>query len=171
MSDAICNWLLAHHVHPLVVVAILSALPVSELRGGIPAGVLVMKLPVWQTVPLAVVTNVAIVVPVLLWAEPVANRLRRFRVLDRFFTWLFDRARRKSVIVRKYGILGLTLFVAIPLPMTGAWTGALIAVILGINFWKSLLCVTLGVVIAATVVTLVCTGALEALRFLVPQPP
>lgn len=170
MSEAICEWLRVHHVNPLAIVAILSALPVSELRGGIPAG-FVLGLPTWQIVMCAVAPNIAVVVPILLWAEPAANRLRRFRALDRFFTWLFDRARRKSAVVEKYGIFGLTLFVAVPLPVTGAWTGSLIAVVLGLNFWKSLLCVALGVIIAATVVTLICTGALEALQFLLPSGP
>ncbi len=143
-----------------LIVATLSMAPVSELRGGIPAG-LVMHLPLTVVLPLAVLANIVAVIPVLLWLEPLVEVLGRVRVLGRFFDWVFGRARRRSEIVDRYGVLGLTLFVAIPLPVTGAWTGAVIAVLMGLPFWRSLACIALGVLIASVLVTLGCLGLLQ----------
>ncbi len=143
-----------------LIVVTLSMAPVSELRGGIPAG-LVMHLPLTVVLPLAVLANIVAVVPVLLWLEPLARMLGRVRLLGRFFDWVFGRARRRSEIVDRYGVLGLTLFVAIPLPVTGAWTGAVIAVVMGLPFWRSLACIAFGVLIASVLVTLGCLGLLQ----------
>ncbi|MGD8238493.1 MAG: small multi-drug export protein [Armatimonadota bacterium] len=162
MSEAIQEALRGWGIPPDLIVIILSALPVSELRGGIPAG-FVLDMPVWRTFLFAVVANVLSVVPILLWAEPAARTLGRWPPLGRFFDWLFARARRKSGIVDKYGVFGLALFVAIPLPVTGAWTGSMIAVVLGLDFYKSLGCVILGVLIAGVVVTLASLGVITFL--------
>jgi uncharacterized membrane protein len=143
-----------------LVVVIMSMLPVSELRGGIPAGVL-LHVPLWRTIPLAIIANVLAVVPFLLWFDAIVRALSRWRIAKRFFDWVLARARRKSGIVDKYGPIGLTLFVAIPFPATGAWTGAIIAVLRGLPFWRSLTCIALGVAIAATVVTLACLGLVQ----------
>lgn len=143
-----------------LIVATLSMAPVSELRGGIPAG-LVMHLPLAVVLPLAVLANIVAVIPVLLWLEPLARTLGRVRLFGRFFDWVFGRARRRSKIVDRYGVLGLALFVAIPLPVTGAWTGAVIAVLMGLPFWRSLACIALGVLIASVLVTLGCLGLIQ----------
>ncbi len=156
LQEALHNWGIPRDL----IVVLLSAMPVSELRGGIPAG-FVLDIPVWRCFLLAVVANVLSVVPILLWAEPAAKFLGRWAPLGRFFDWLFARARRRSGIVEKYGVFGLTLFVAIPLPVTGAWTGSMIAVVMGLNFYKSLACVTLGVLIAGVVVTLASMGVIS----------
>ena len=143
-----------------MVVIVLSLLPVSELRGGIPAGIL-LHVPLWRILLLAITANVMAVVPLLLWFDPAVRVLGRVRLLKRFFDWILGRARRKSKIIDRYGVFGLTLFVAIPLPVTGAWTGAIIAVVRGLPFWRSLACISLGVCIAATVVTLACLGLVQ----------
>jgi len=77
-----------------------------------------------------------------------------------FFDWLFDRTRRKLTgRVEKYGYWALTLFVAVPLPVTGAWTGALAAFVFGLPKKKALLAIFVGVCISATIVTLVTVGS------------
>ena len=84
----------------------------------------------------------------------------------KFMSWVFARARRQSSTVEKYELPGLTLFVAIPLPFTGAWTGSIVAFLLGIKFWPAFLHITLGVLIAGVIVTTLCllgwTGAIIA---------
>jgi len=159
MAESIQEALQQWGIPRSLIVIILSALPVSELRGGIPAGIL-LGLPWWRTFVLAVIANVLSVVPILLWAEAAANKLGRWPPAGRFFDWLFARARRKRGIVDKYGVFGLTLFVSIPLPVTGAWTGSMLAVVLGLDFYKSLGCVILGVLIAGVVVTLASLGVI-----------
>jgi uncharacterized membrane protein len=159
MSEAIQDALRGWGIPRDLIVIILSALPVSEVRGGIPAG-LVLGMPLWKTLVLAVVSNILAVIPLILWGDAAAKWLGRWRPLGRVFDWLFARARRKSDIVAKYGVLGITLFIGVPLPGTGAWTGGMIAVVLGLDFGKSLVCVILGVLIATVIVTLASLGVI-----------
>jgi uncharacterized membrane protein len=159
MSEQLQEALSSAGVPPILVVAILSALPVSEIRGGIPAG-LALGLPLWRTLLFGVPCNVLSVVPVLLWFEPASKYLGDKPVIGGLIRWLLRRARKREAAVRKYGVFALTLFVAVPLPVTGAWTGSIVASVFGLEFWRSLLCVVLGVCIASTIVSLVCLGVL-----------
>jgi uncharacterized membrane protein len=89
---------------------------------------------------------------------PAERFLRRWHSFDRFFTWLFARTQRRSGLIRRYGRLGLVLFVSIPAPMTGAWTGSVAAYLLRLPLGQAVLCIILGIVIAAAIVTLAATG-------------
>ncbi len=150
---------------------VLSAFPLTELRGSIPIAWTVMRdawaWPWWKTYLLAVGGNL-LPVPFILWfLEPVTGFLRRWMVFDRFFDWLFDRTRRRAgEKIRKYQALGLMLFVAVPLPVTGAWTGALAAFLFGVPRKSAIPSIALGVAVAGIVVTLVVSGAIAGLDFL-----
>jgi uncharacterized membrane protein len=159
MSEQLQDALSAAGVPPVLVVAILSALPVSEVRGGIPAG-FALGVPLWRTLLFAIPCNVLSVVPVLLWFEPASKYLGDKPLIGGLIRWLLRRARKREQAVRKYGVLALTLFVAVPLPVTGAWTGSIVASVFGLDFWRSLLCVVLGVCIASTIVSLACVGVI-----------
>jgi len=139
-------------LHPLVKVAIVSALPIFEVRGGIPLGIH-WGLPLAQILPVAIAANVLIVVPVLLWFNPIADWLMERGIMTGIVRRLIARARSKKPMVDRYGVFAVTLFVAIPLPVTGAWTGALVASVFEMNFWRALACMFLGVVIASAIVT------------------
>jgi uncharacterized membrane protein len=108
----------------------------------------------------AVLGNLVPVVPLLLLLGPVSQRLSRYPLGARFFNWLFARTRRRGRTVEKYETLGLMLFVAIPLPVTGAWTGTAAAFIFGIRFRWALPAIVAGVCVAGVVVTLVTQGIL-----------
>ncbi|MCG8429981.1 MAG: small multi-drug export protein [Candidatus Omnitrophica bacterium] len=137
-------------------VMILGALPVSELRGAIPLGLYYgFGLP--KTFLLAVAGNLVPVVPLLILLEPVSNGLRRFPLWARFFEWLFERTRRRAETVQKYEALGLILFVAVPLPVTGAWTAAVAATLFKIRFRYAFWAIVCGVLIAGGVVSTLCT--------------
>ena len=138
-------------------VILVAALPVSELRGAIPLGI-AGGMPVLKTYLLAVAGNMIPVIPLLLFLEPVSGKLRRFRVWDRFFEWLFGRTRRRGKMVEKYEALGLALFVAIPLPVTGAWTGCVAAFLFGIKLRYALPAIICGVLVAGIIVTLLSLG-------------
>ncbi|MFC1530422.1 COG2426 family protein [Gemmatimonadota bacterium] len=143
---------------PEVITMIIGALPVSELRGAIPVGVTLGDLS-WQSAWLfAVIGNALPVAPLLFGLEPVSNWLRRWAVWERFFTWLFARTRRRGRLIEKYGAWGLILFVSIPLPVTGAWTGCAAAFIFGIKPARALPLVLGGILIASVVVTLAVQG-------------
>lgn len=138
---------------PLLVVAILSATPISEVRGGIPVGLCYYQLPLATTLLVAVLANVLAVVPVILGFNWAAERLESKPVLGKLVTRLIHRARSKEALVNKHGVWALALFVAIPLPITGAWTGATIAAVFGMNFWRALFCMFVGVLVASVIVT------------------
>lgn len=141
-------------------VFITAMLPVLELRGGIPLGLIYYDMGIIKTYLIAVAGNFVIVPPLLYLLEPVSNYLRRNRVFDRFFTWLFARTRRRGKLVEKYEAIGLTLFVAIPLPVTGAWTGAIAAHIFGVRRRYAMICILFGIMIAGVVVTLASKGVI-----------
>jgi len=85
--------------------------------------------------------------------DPLSRYLSKFSRPRKFFEWLFSRTRKRSQIVERYKMLGLAAFVAIPLPVTGAWTGAIAAFLFGIKFKHAIWAILLGVLIAATIVT------------------
>lgn len=143
---------------------IVAALPVSELRGAIPLGI-AMNQPVAQTFILAVIGNLIPVIPLLYLLEPVSSVLRRFRLWRGFFEWLFERTRKKAALVQKYEALGLMLFVAVPLPITGAWTGCVAASLFKIKLRYALPALVLGVLIAGCIVTCLTLAGKRALHF------
>ncbi|MBP7217087.1 MAG: small multi-drug export protein [Candidatus Omnitrophica bacterium] len=137
-------------------VMIVGALPISELRGAIPLG-LAWGMPLVKASVLAVIGNLIPIIPGLFLFEPVANALRKFKIWSRFFDWLFERTRKKAGTIEKYEALGLALFVAIPLPMTGAWSGIIAATLFKIKFRYAFLAISAGVIIAGLIVALLCT--------------
>ncbi|HJH31528.1 MAG TPA: ligand-binding protein SH3 [Methanosarcinaceae archaeon] len=135
---------------------LISALPFSELRGAIPLAIGVYGLDPVTAYCLAVIGNMLPVIPLLLFLDPVSTYLRRFKVWDVFFSWLFTRTHRKhSKKFERYGLIALTIFVAVPLPVTGAWTGCAAAFVFGIEFRHALLAILAGVMIAGIIVTAV----------------
>jgi len=136
---------------PLVVVAI-SALPIVELRGAVPVGHMMGMNP-WLVYVLAVLGNMIPVPLILLFLGPISKFCMRWRVGKLFFEWLFARTRRKSASIEKYETLGLAIFVAIPLPVTGAWTGSMAAFLMGIKFHHAMWSILLGVMIAGVIMT------------------
>ena len=146
---------------------VIATLPVSELRGAIPWALTVGGLQWQEAYFYAVLGNFLPVIPLLLLLEPVSLRLRKYSIWDRFFSWLFERTRRRSRVVEKFEVLGLILFVAIPLPVTGAWTGTVAAFLFGIRFRLAVPAVLAGILIAGVVVTLASLGVLGAVSHFV----
>jgi uncharacterized membrane protein len=143
---------------------ILTAMtPISELRGAIPLALFELGMSPVQAYIYSVIGNMLPVTPLLLFLEPVSNWLRRYRSFDRFFDWLFARTRRYNDRMEKYGALGLASFVAIPLPMTGAWTGCAVAFVFGIRFKYAFPTILAGVLVAGVIVTLWYMGLLVIL--------
>jgi len=143
-----------------VVVVTISALPIAELRlaipfalGLIPSTVYPQSLP-WQYALLIAIGGNLIPVPfILLLFNTISKRLSKIGIFKRWFDWLNERTRRRGKIIERYKRIGLVLFVAIPFPVTGAWTGSLAAIIFGIKFKHALLSIFIGVCIAGAIVT------------------
>lgn len=149
-------------------VFLLSALPISELRGGIPLGIGVFRLNPWLVFSVAILGNLAPVIPILLFLEPISNWLgKKSSFFKNFFQWLFERTRKKhSDKMERFGALGLAIFVAIPSPGTGAWTGCLIAFLLGMRFRYAFGAIVSGVIGAGILVTTVSLGFFNIFRWL-----
>jgi len=137
--------------------------PIGELRLAIPLALGSFKLSVAEAFTLSVLGNMVPVVFLLLFLDPVSNFLsKRFEFWRRFFDWLFARTRRKiKGHWEVYGYIALVVFVAIPLPLTGAWSGVAAAYLLGIPFWRALGLVFCGVLIAGVAVTLASLGVMR----------
>lgn len=147
-------------------VFLLGALPVSELRGAIPTG-LALGLPFKKVILLAVCGNLLPVIPMLFLFGPVSKRLRDLRPWKKFFDWFFERTREKSDLIQKYEALGLAIFVGIPLPMTGAWTGCAAATMFKMKFRYAFISITAGIFMSAAIVTAVCLFGRGAFSFFV----
>ena len=138
---------------PELVTLLIGALPLAELRGGIPAG-LALGLSMRKAFFWACLGNLLPIAPTLLLLQPVSNWLRQWPLWKRFFDWLFTRTEKKADLVRKYEALGLALFVAVPLPMTGAWTGCVAASLFKLPFRLAFLSISAGVLGAGVLVSL-----------------
>ena len=141
-----------------------SMLPIIELRGAIPLGA-ALGLPWWQNYLIAVVGNMLPVPIILLFVKAVLNWMVKCRVklFNKIANKMFEKADKNREKIEKYAFWGLTLFVALPLPATGAWTGTLVASLFDMKFWKSLLAAFIGVLIAGVVMTLISYGAVAAI--------
>lgn len=142
---------------PWLATMLMAMIPLSELRGAIPVAHLSFHMPLWQAFIFAVIGNM-IPIPFILWFLGPASRwlMEHSKLMDRFFNWLFARTRRKlQKQYELYAELALMVFVAIPLPFTGAWSGAVAAFIFDIPFKKALFWIFLGVLGAGCAVTAV----------------
>jgi len=137
-----------------------SMIPWIESRYVIPYALWEFHWEFWQVFPLAILGNMLPIPFVLLFFKFVEKFLRKFRFWTKGIDWLFKRTReRADGKIIKYEYLGLIMFVAVPLPFTGAWTGSLIAYLFDLKFSKSVLTILLGVIISATItVILYSTG-------------
>lgn len=153
-------------VFPKAVSTILIAmLPIFELRGSIPIAIGTLDLPWWKAYIYSVIGNMIPVPFILLLLKHVVSFAKRFGPGKRLFDWIFERTRRKTEEkIKKYEGIALIFFVAIPLPVTGAWTGAIAAWLFDIEFERSVFFIFIGVLTAGVIVTVVWYGARELLH-------
>ena len=141
---------------------LLSMVPVLELRGAIPIGV-ANGLNFWVAIGVSIIGNLLPVPFIMLLARRVFNWLRDSRLFGSKIVWLERRAHLKGRIVRRYRLPGLVVLVAIPLPGTGAWTGALVASLLDIRLRSAMPAILLGLMIAGGITTAVTLGLIHLL--------
>jgi uncharacterized membrane protein len=147
---------------PWLTTVIIAMLPVIELRGSIPIAIGYFSMDPVESYILSVIGNM-IPVPFILWLlGPVERLIRATGLFEKTFNRFSDSAvRRTSRSIEAYKFLGLAVFVAIPLPMTGAWTASLAAYILRTNKKDAIPAIFLGVIIAGVIVTLASMGILS----------
>lgn len=158
MIEAIENFLLKKLGKHLCVL-ICSMIPIIELRGAIPLGA-VLKLPFWQNYLISVIGNMLPIPVILLFVGAVLRFMQRCRVklFNKISGFIFKKAEKHRPKIEKYSFWGLFVFVAIPIPGTGAWTGSLVAALIGMKFWKAMLSVFLGVLTAGLIMSALSYG-------------
>lgn len=141
-----------------------SMIPIIELRGAIPMGAAFNAtlggMPFWFTYLLSVVGNMLPIPFILLFVKKVIKwmSVSRVKLFNKVANYLLNKVEKKRDRIEKYSFWGVCLFVAIPLPVTGAWTGSLVAAMIDMKFWKALLSCLLGVMIAGVIMTLISYG-------------
>ena len=143
----------------IIGITFISMIPIIELRGSIPVG-FVMGLPWYASLICSIIGNMLPVPVILLFVVKVFEFMKKHNILTKFVNKMEQKAMNRSEKVSKGEFWGLMLFVAIPLPGTGAWTGALIAALLKMNRRDSFLSILFGVIIAGTIITLGTYGVL-----------
>lgn len=138
-----------------------SLIPIIELRGAIPLGT-ALGLPWWQNFFLSVVGNMLPVPIILLFVKKVLASMAgcKIKFFNKVANYIYAKAEKNRSKIEKYSFWGVALFVAIPLPATGAWTGSLVAAIIDMKFWKAVLSALVGVIIAGIIMSLVSYGVL-----------
>lgn len=152
----------------IIYAIILSMLPISELRGGLPLAIVYANqhnIPVALVFSLIVLANILVIFFVFYFLDNIHHLLLRIKSYKKFFEFYISKIQKKvDKFEKKYsamGFLALTLFVAVPLPATGAWSGVLIAWLLDLDRKKSILSIALGVAIAGVLVLIGTLGFLK----------
>lgn len=159
MTDALANWFVTslHGVPPLLIVFIISMIPILELRGGFIAAAL-LKINILQAIPVCILGNLLPIPFILLLITPIFKWMKNTKLFRPMVEKLEAKSLAKSDQITKYEFWGLAIFVGVPLPGTGGWTGALIASLLEINFKKSILSIFIGLLIATTIMCSITYG-------------
>lgn len=148
---------------PELTVFLVSATPIFELRGAIPLALGFYNFGLVKTLVITLLGNFLPAIILLWFLGPTSNYLiKKFSRAQKFFDWLFARTRQK--FIRQHELLGeiaLLIFVAIPLPMTGVWTGSVAAFLFGIPKKKALIFIALGEIIAGLIVTATTLGIIN----------
>ena len=160
--DSIAIWFgetLGQFIPAELVTFIVSLFPILECRGGIIVGRL-LGLPLASTIIASVIGNILPIPFILLFIKQIFKWLKPTKLMGPIVTKPEDKAMKKSSALEKGEFVGLLLFVGIPLPGTGAWTGALIASLLGIDIKKASVAILIGIAMATTIVSLIMYGIL-----------
>ncbi len=155
------TWLTSTTIGKVIATFFISMVPVIELRGGLPYGI-TLGLDYPLALAAAVLGNMVPVPFIIIYIRHIFTWLRkRSKWWDEKIARLEKKAHLKGRVVRKYSTIGLCILVAIPLPGTGAWTGALVAAVLDMRLKKAILAIFLGVCIAAAIMTMVTFGLIH----------
>ncbi|MDV0446563.1 hypothetical protein MsAg5_04080 [Methanosarcinaceae archaeon Ag5] len=153
-----------------IVVMFLSMVPVVELRGAIPVGIGLFGMNPIVVFVLSVIGNMIPVFFIFYFLDPVSKFLSKHsKLFAKFFDWLFSRAEKKGKKnIERYKDLALMVFVGIPLPLTGAWTGTVIALVFGYPFKNAFISIFLGVIIAGIIMTILTMTGVQVWDFIRP---
>ncbi len=162
---AVAEWFaqtLGQYISPEWVVFIISMIPILELRGGLIASS-ILNIPIVKAIPFCIVGNIVPIPFILLFIKKILKWMQKVKGLRVIANWLEKKAMKKSDKIKKGEFWGLALFVGIPLPGTGAWTGSLIAALLDVDIKKAVLAELLGIAIATIIMSILSYGLLDVI--------
>lgn len=163
--DSLAAWFantLGQYVSREIVIFIISMIPILELRGGLLVSKL-LDVSITTAIPICIVGNIIPIPFILLFIKQIFKWMKKIKIFRGLIERMENRAMSRSDSIKKYEFWGLVLFVGIPLPGTGAWTGSLIAALLDIDFKKAILAELLGIAIATIIMSIVSYGLIGAL--------
>jgi len=149
----------------LLYIFLISMVPLIEQRGAIPVGIIAYHI---NPLTVFLVSLLGSFVPapfVFLFFNKILGWMKTVKILHKFTDFIEKKVQKGAKKVEKYMEIGLTLFVGIPLPTTGLWTGTAIAAFMGLDFKKSMACVFLGGIISAIIITILSVAAPAILGF------
>ena len=153
---------LSDYISREMVIFLISMMPILELRGGLLAASL-LDVSILTAIPICVIGNIIPIPFILLFIKKILQWIKKVKLFAPIALWLEKKAMGKSDQIKKYEFWGLVLFVGIPLPGTGAWTGSLIASLLDVDIRKASLACLLGIAIATVIMSFVSYGLLGAI--------
>ena len=156
--------LLGGKVSGEAIIFLISMIPILALRGGLlAASPALLNVPILKAIPICIIGNLLPIPFILLLIEKVLNGMERVPGLSKVAIWVRQKADKNKSQIEKFGFWGLVLFVGIPLPGTGAWTGSLVAALLHMKFGKAIGAILCGIVMATVIMSLLSYGLLGAL--------
>ncbi len=163
--ESIAVWFtntLGQYVSEEIVIFIISMIPILELRGGLIAAKL-LNVSLLKAIPICIIGNIIPIPFILLFIRQILKWLGKTKLFHGMVQWLENKAMSKSDRIRQWEFWGLALFVGIPLPGTGAWTGSLIAALLEIDIKKAVVAELVGIAMATVIMSIVSYGLLGIL--------
>lgn len=167
MTDSLVQGLtaaLGGKVSGEIIIFIISMIPILELRGGLlAASPALLNVPILRAIPICIIGNLLPIPFILLLIEKVLDLMEKIPGFCKIARWVRQKADKNKGQIEKFGFWGLALFVGIPLPGTGAWTGSLVAALLHMKFGKAIAAILVGIAMATIIMSLLSYGLLGAL--------
>ena len=167
MTDSLVQGLtaaLGGKVSGEIIIFIISMIPILELRGGLlAASPALLNVPILRAIPICIIGNLLPIPFILLLIEKVLDLMEKIPGPCKIARWVRQKADKNKGQIEKFGFWGLALFVGIPLPGTGAWTGSLVAALLHMKFGKAIAAILVGIAMATIIMSLLSYGLLGAL--------
>ena len=159
MNNIILNIIneLSKTISKEMIVFMISLMPILELRGGLIAAS-ILNIPYSIAAIICILGNILPIPFILLFLKKIFSFMERWKPTNKLVKFFKDRAHKHKAIIDKYGYWGLVLFVGIPLPGTGAWTGALISSVFGMDEKKSAVAIFIGILLAFVIMSIVSYG-------------
>ncbi|MFH1826525.1 MAG: small multi-drug export protein [bacterium] len=141
-----------------VIVFLAALAPIIEVRGAVPLGILVYHLDPVKVILISIIGSIIPIIPILWFLNTLTERLKKIPSFNKFIEWLFARTRSRSKLIEDFELVGLTIFVGIPFPGTGVWTGCVAAYLLGLPLIPTFVCASIGTTIASLLMWAASTG-------------